>query len=255
MRIDTVLIRGRALTQILGYAIEVYKRECTGVLLGDIFESKQKVVVNSAVALQSAERGFSHVAPSGHRYDRVQDVLAFLSLDWILGEFHSHTQWGTQKPGYALSKDDRDYILENHYVGDIELVVALKDRGRASDWNYIDGERVLRGTLGLHDVKIAAYYKADEDDDGTMTEVWAPITRIADLAKETEVAPDSGFIFGPIPHQFHRGRFRKLIRLIRGYEDRIFRTMDPDSGDEILYEIGPLFEEIAALDEIYGDEE
>ncbi len=32
--IDTVLVRARAFTQILGYAIEVYKHECMGVLLG-----------------------------------------------------------------------------------------------------------------------------------------------------------------------------------------------------------------------------
>ncbi len=35
MQVDSVLIRARALTQILGYAIEVYKQECTGVLMGD----------------------------------------------------------------------------------------------------------------------------------------------------------------------------------------------------------------------------
>ena len=255
MRIDKVLVRGRALTQILGYALEVYKKECTGVLMGDIFETAGKVVVNSAVALQSAERGFTHVTPDAPRYERISNVLSFLSLDWILGEYHSHTQWGAQDPGYSLSPDDREYILENHYVGDIEIVVALKDKSRRSDWVYIDQGRVLKGTLGNHDVKIAVYYKANEDDDGTMTEIWAPIIKIANMAYDLELAPDSGFIFNLIPPAFHKSRYRKLVRLIRKYEDRMIQTTNPDEGDEILDEIEPLMKEIAALDEIYGGNE
>jgi len=255
LRIDTVLVRGRALTQILGYAIEVYKKECTGVLMGDIFETAHKVVVSSAVALQSAERGFSHVDPTGPRYKRVSDVLSFLSLDWILGEFHSHTQWGTQDPSYRLSPEDQEYILNNHYTSDIEIVVALKDRTRTSDWDYIDQTRVLKGTLGDHDIRIAAYYKADEDDTGTMTEIWAPIIEIANMANDLNLAPDSGFIFNLIPLEFHRSRYRKLVRLIRKYEDKMIQTTNPEEGEDILNEIEPLMKEVAAIDEIYGEKD
>lgn len=48
MEIDNVMIRANAFTQMLGYAIEVYKRECTGVLMGNVFHTARKVVVNSA---------------------------------------------------------------------------------------------------------------------------------------------------------------------------------------------------------------
>jgi len=48
MEIDNVMIRANVFTQMLGYAIEVYKRECTGVLMGDVFRTERKVVVNSA---------------------------------------------------------------------------------------------------------------------------------------------------------------------------------------------------------------
>jgi len=47
MEIDNVMIRANAFTQMLGYAIEVYKRECTGVLMGDVFRTARKVAVNS----------------------------------------------------------------------------------------------------------------------------------------------------------------------------------------------------------------
>jgi proteasome lid subunit RPN8/RPN11 len=253
MEVEDLLIRGRALTQILGNAIEVYKHECAGVLLGDIFTSAKKAVVNSAVALQSAKRGFSHVETSDKRYARIEEVLSFLALDWIVGEFHSHTDWGQAKPSYQLSDIDEKYIFENHYPGEIEIVVCLRRKRRNYPWGYIDQERVLRGTLGDYEVEIAAYCLSG--DEIAQSSVWAPITEVANLANEVGLAPKFGYIFEFIPPEFNKNKFRQLVRLIRKYEDITIKTMDIDAGEDTLSSIEKMIQEVAAITDIYWNDE
>ncbi len=251
MEIETVFVRAPAFAQMLGYAIEVYKRECTGVLMGDIFGSAGKVVVNSVVALQSSERRYTSVEPNFRRYARIEEVLAFLSWDFIVGEFHSHTDFGGIPPTCRLSEDDREYIRENREDGEVEIVVALRKKKRARGWRYVRADSILRGTLGEYDVEIGAYFKASEDDDGTLAEIWVPITQIANIAAEEHLSPQRGYIFGEIPEQFPLPRYRKLVRLIRMYEDKLIRTQDPDEGEELLDEITLLMREIVSISRIY----
>ncbi len=253
MEVESVIIRSRALTQMLGYAIEVYKNECTGVLMGDSFRTAGKVVINSAVALQTAEREYTGVTPKWHRYDRITEVLSFLSLDWIVGEFHSHTDYRNKRPSYRLSDPDKEYIQSIHHTGEIELVIALYRKKRKREWEYTNNARVLKGTLGKYSIEIGAYYKSDENDSGTLSEIWCPIVEIANIASELDMSPSPGYIFSYIPPQFHAGRFRKLTRLIRKYEDKVISTLDFEAGEDLLQEkIQPLMQEIAALSEIYG---
>jgi len=253
MEVESVIIRSRALTQMLGYAIEVYKNECVGVLMGDSFRTAGKVVINSAVALQTAKREYTGVTPKWPRYNRITEVLSYLSLDWIVGEFHSHTDYRNEKPSYRLSESDREYIQSIHHTGEIELVIALSRKTRKKQWDYINKGRVLKGTLGKYNVEMGAYYKAYDEDSGTLSEIWCPIVEIANLASELEMSPSPGYIFSYIPPQFHAGRFRKLTRLIRKYEDKVVSTLDYDAGEDLLQEkIHPLMQEIAALSEIYS---
>ncbi len=252
MEIDNVMIRAPAFTQMLGYAIEVYKRECTGVLMGDVFRTARKVVVNSAIALQTADRSYTGVQPKWHRYDRIAEVISFLSLDWILGEFHSHTDHRNKKPSYRLSEPDREYVLENHDVGGIEVVIALYKKKRQKKWDYTNKGRILKGTLGKYNIEIGAHFKKNENNDGTLTEVWIPITKVANIASDIGLSPLPGYIFDYIPPQLHAGRYRKLVRLIRKYENQIIKTEDPDAGEELLDRIRAMMEEIAALSKIYG---
>ncbi len=46
-----------------------------GRTVGDTFTTTGKIVINSVVALQSADRQFTSVAPRQHRYERITDVL------------------------------------------------------------------------------------------------------------------------------------------------------------------------------------
>jgi len=253
MEIESVIIRSRALTQMLGYAIEVYKNECAGVLMGDSFKTAGKVVINSAVALQTAEREYTGVTPKWPRYNRITEVLSFLSLDWIVGEFHSHTDYRNEKPSYHLSDGDKEYIKAIHQPGEIELVIALYKKKRKRDWEYTNKDQVLKGTLGEYSIEIGAHYKADENDGGTLSEIWCPIVEVANLATELGLSPSPGYIFNYIPSQVHAGRFRKLIRLIRKYEEKVISTLDYDVGEDLLQErIAPILKEIAAMSDIYG---
>jgi len=249
--VERVFVRSRPLTQILGYAIEVYKKECAGVLLGDIMETANKIVVNSAVALQSAERGFNYVQPKDHKYQRISEVLSFSSLDWIVGEFHSHTDFRGRKPSYRLSPEDREYISKHHHTGEVELVLSLKRTNRDFPWAYIDQNRVLSGTIGEYFFQFAAYSKENEEDTGSLTEIWCPIEAVIDIAQEFEIALKPGYIFGFIPREFHRGRYRKLVRLIRKYEEKVIQKADEDAGMTELAQIKLLMKELSLMSNLY----
>jgi hypothetical protein len=236
---------------MLGYAIEVYKKECTGVLLGDIMETANKIIVNSAVALQSAERGVNSVQPKHHRYQRIDEVLSFSSLDWIVGEFHSHTDSRGRKPSYRLSPEDCEYIYKHHHDGEVELVMAIRRTQRDYPWDYIDQDRVLSGTIGDYFFQLAAYSKENENDTGTLTEIWCPIEAIIHIAQEFDMAPKPGYIFGFIPREFHRGRFRKLVRLIRKYEEKVIQKADEDAGMTELAQIKLLMKELSLMSNLY----
>src|SRR3990167_2779569 len=74
--------------------VEVYKKECFGLLLG--YRTAEKYVVEHAIPYQSVKRGHNFAELRSDKWQLMQEVLKhFPRLD-VLGDYHSHTMYGDE---------------------------------------------------------------------------------------------------------------------------------------------------------------
>jgi len=132
-------------------AIEVYKNECIGALLG--YNVSNRIVVEYAIPYQTAKRKPSGAEPNWNRESRVQQILPKLSQLKQVGYFHSHPQWGTNKGTTEPSKID----IEGMIPTQIEIIVAINDSKRRTTWG--ESGKELYGTIGNYHIRLACHYK------------------------------------------------------------------------------------------------
>lgn len=147
-----VYVSTNAFWGLLISAIEVYKRECFGLLLGyrntnDIF------VVEHAISHQTAHRRHVSVEKNPRASERIDKFLQNLPQLSVIGDFHSHTAWGNLKSVDHPSEEDvREMSHENVYV-----ILQVNDRRRVSAWRY-NRNGTLSGTTDDYHFKIGAYF-------------------------------------------------------------------------------------------------
>jgi hypothetical protein len=147
-----VFLSDRAFIDMTIASIEVYHDECLGLLLGH--NTRNRIVVEHAIVLQSAKRSPTGVEPSWNRETKVRAAVTKLMHLKPLGYFHSHTQWGSSKGLIGLSDLDKESMEPT----EIELLVAVNDAKSRSRWHDVD-EMDLAGSIGDWHLRIAAYYK------------------------------------------------------------------------------------------------
>ena len=143
------------MTMVLS-SVEVYKRECLGVLLGT--KSLGRILVEYAIPLQSSKRGFIEVETDWRRELKVLSVLPKLVHLEKLGYFHSHPQFGDSKGLPQLSDQDKKSMS----AGEIDVVVAINDSARSRRWS--ETRNGLAGSLGDYSITISGYYKRKKDE-------------------------------------------------------------------------------------------
>ena len=89
-----VYISANAFWALLISAVEVYKRECFGILLG-YRDSSNIYIVEHAICYQTAQRRHTSVEKNGRASKRIQRFLGNLPHLSMIGDFHSHTGWAT----------------------------------------------------------------------------------------------------------------------------------------------------------------
>jgi len=134
--------------------IEVYRKECFGVLLGQ--STPGRVLVDFVVPYQTANRKFREVHVDLMRSQRVEVAVRTTSRRECLGDYHSHPMYGTVRTTTALSKDDRKFFKD----GNVAVVVAINDSARKRRWHYVRGGAVS-GTVNGYNIRIAGYWKAN----------------------------------------------------------------------------------------------
>ncbi|RJS89074.1 hypothetical protein DRO56_00580 [Candidatus Bathyarchaeota archaeon] len=142
-----VFLTEKAFVGLILSAIEVYKNECLGALLG--YNLRNKIVVEYAIPYQSAKRKYTEVEPNWRRESKIQELIPLLTPLQHLGYFHSHTQWGDTKALSALSQVDRETIEP----AQIEIVIAVNDSKRRIKWETTGKE--LYGTIRNHKIRMA----------------------------------------------------------------------------------------------------
>jgi proteasome lid subunit RPN8/RPN11 len=131
--------------------VEVYKKECFGLLLG--YRTPEKYIVEHAIPYQTVRRGHNWAELSHDKWKVIQEILKnFPKLD-VLGDFHSHTMYRDIKAQVSLSRDDIEYMDPQ----DLQIVIAVNEKKRTRDWS-LNSDRTISGSIDRFYFKIAAYY-------------------------------------------------------------------------------------------------
>ena len=147
-----VYISANAFWALLISAIEVYKRECFGILLG-YRDNNNIYIVEHALSYQTAQRRHTSVEKNGRASKRVQKFLANVPHLSLIGDFHSHTGWGDLKGVGVLSDQDiYDMASDQLY-----LIIVANDKRRSSSWQY-NGDGTLSGTVDDYHFRLGGYY-------------------------------------------------------------------------------------------------
>lgn len=141
-------------------AVEVYPKECLGVLLGyrawNSLDKTRRAIVEQAISYQTAERTGSSVEIEERHELRCKDILYKLSASEPIGYFHSHPKMGPD-----LSSKDK----KSMNFGDIEIVVAISKKKRTTPWKYDIDKKELSGVFGdfRFDISASSCFKSKQN--------------------------------------------------------------------------------------------
>jgi proteasome lid subunit RPN8/RPN11 len=173
-----VYISSNAFWALLISAIEVYKRECFGLLLG-YRDNGNSYIVEHAISYQTANRRHTSVEKNGKASRRMEKFLANLPHLSVIGDFHSHTGWGDLKGVGNLSR--QDLVDMDH--GNLYVIIVANDKKRTSGWQY-NGDGTLSGTVDDYHFRIGGYY-LDEYSRAKRANIFCPYA-IGFNAKESQ---------------------------------------------------------------------
>lgn len=147
-----VYLSENAFIGLLVSTIEVYQKECFGILLGHA--TPQRAVVEFVVPYQTAKRKFREVHIDLRRSRRVDEAVKTASRWELVGDYHSHPMYRDVRATTKLSKVDQQFFKE----GSISIVVAINDIARQQRWVYVQGGS-LSGSINGYSIRITAYRK------------------------------------------------------------------------------------------------
>lgn len=150
----TAYISQNAFWGLLISAVEVYKRECFGLLIGyrDRKGPEEMYIVEHALPFQSAGRRHKGVVSNPRAHRRIERFLRTIPQLSVIGDFHSHTMWGYSRAASRPSDTDVESMAtENVYV-----IVSINDKLRGVPWSYND-DGSLSGTTDDHYFRLTAY--------------------------------------------------------------------------------------------------
>ncbi len=135
---------------IVTAAIEAYRRECYGALLGTRHRGVLKCRV--AVAYQSARRRSKSVELIERRRRIIRKALRSFPQYEYLGEFHSHPGYGEEQGRIFVGYSDIDGTRE----GECELIMAVRGNRPRKRWQYCS-DGTISGVAGGFFLKLGAY--------------------------------------------------------------------------------------------------
>jgi proteasome lid subunit RPN8/RPN11 len=168
---------------LLVSAIEVYKKECYGLLLG--YRGGGRFIVEDGIAVQKAERHATWVKAKDASFRKILSFFQNLPHLDLVGDFHSHPN---ALP--TLSRED----VESMRPGDLSIVVEIRDRAKEQYWRYNE-DGTLSGSTDEHYLKVAAFTK-DRRGKASPVEILCPFAIGFDI-KGRALPEDSEPTFKP----------------------------------------------------------
>jgi proteasome lid subunit RPN8/RPN11 len=146
-----VYLSETAFMDLLLSSVEVYKKECLGYLLG--YKLEDRFIVEHAFCLQSASRHRRGVALNAKSHKKIEHLLDKFHRLQIIGDFHSHTQYGDTKGRPIPSGEDIESMKENQ----IYFIVAINNNMKTKPWGE-NRDGSISGSVGSYSFKISAYF-------------------------------------------------------------------------------------------------
>jgi len=164
---EEVFLSESAFLGMIIASIEVFKKECIGILLGH--REGDRMTVNYALPYQSAKRGKSWVEPDLERDVECLEELPFLSHLTHLGYFHSHTPAIGRRAVPKPSEEDIDSMA----VGELEIIVAINETIRPREWRT-SRDGFLSGATERYSYDIGALYFHEQKRAWQQVEIVCP---------------------------------------------------------------------------------
>lgn len=146
-----VYLSENAFIDILLSSAEVYRKECLGYLLG--YRLEDRYIVEHAFSFQTANRKHKAVVVHEKYHKKIAPILDRFDRLQMIGDFHSHTQFGATKGLPVPSEEDiADMKQEQVY-----LIAAINNNEKTVGW----GEKrdgTISGSVGEVFFKISAYF-------------------------------------------------------------------------------------------------
>lgn len=146
-----VYLSENAFIDLLLSSAEVYKRESLGILLG--YKPEGRFIIEHAFSFQTARRKHKGVVFQHKNHKKIEPILEKFDRLQIIGDFHSHTQFGVTKGLPIPSEEDVREMKEDQ----IYLIVAVNNNEKTLNWGE-NRDGSISGSVGDFFFKIAAYY-------------------------------------------------------------------------------------------------
>jgi proteasome lid subunit RPN8/RPN11 len=146
-----VYLSENAFIDLLLSSAEVYKSECLGFLLG--YRLEDRFIVEHAFSFQTACRRPKGVVSQDISHKKIEPILARFDRLQIIGDFHSHTQFGTMKGLPVPSSED----IRGMTTGQVYLIVAINNNKKTRAWAE-NRDSTISGSVDKFFFKISAYF-------------------------------------------------------------------------------------------------
>lgn len=146
-----VYLSENAFMDVLLSSAEVYRRECLGFLLG--YRLEDRYIVEHAFSFQTANRGHKGVAIHDKNHKKIEPILDRFDRLQIIGDFHSHTQFGPTKGLSIPSQED----IAGMKFGHIYLIIAANNNEKTMVWGE-NRDGTISGSVDALFFKVSAYY-------------------------------------------------------------------------------------------------
>jgi len=146
-----VYISENAFIDLLLSSAEVYKKECLGFLLG--YKLEDRFIVEHAFTVQNANRRHKGVVYNRKNHKKIGPILARFDKLQIIGDFHSHTQFGLTKGLPIPSPEDIKEMLPGH----VYLIVAINNNEKTMPWGE-NRDGTISGSVSDFFFKISACF-------------------------------------------------------------------------------------------------
>jgi proteasome lid subunit RPN8/RPN11 len=146
-----VYLSENAFIDILLSSAEVYRKECLGFLLG--YRLEDRFIVEHAFSFQTANRKHKAVVVHEKNHKKIAPILSRLDKLQIIGDFHSHTQFGPSKGLPIPSEEDIAGMEQDQ----IYVIVAINNNEKTLDWGE-NRDGTISGSVGDVFFKVSAYF-------------------------------------------------------------------------------------------------